>query len=89
MCIIFKPEGVDVGADRSSSDGKEGAQLAALHGVLALLVDARESRIAEDKNAVKTEVILRRVGLPVDDIADVMGKNPDDVRKAITRAKAA
>jgi DNA-directed RNA polymerase specialized sigma24 family protein len=58
-------------------------------GVLALLVDAREQRIANDRDAVKTEIVLSRVGMSAEDIAIVMGKKRDAVRMAISRAKAA
>jgi hypothetical protein len=75
--------------DRNSSESRAAAQQAALHAVLALLIDARESRIAKDKDAIKTEALLRRAGMTVDDIADVVGKNPDAVRKTISRGKAA
>jgi DNA-directed RNA polymerase specialized sigma24 family protein len=65
-----------------------GAQ-AVLMGVLALLVDAREQRIENERDAVKTELVLARVGMSADDIAAAMGKNTGAVRKAISRAKAA
>jgi DNA-directed RNA polymerase specialized sigma24 family protein len=75
--------------DRRSTDVGTRAHEAALHGVLALLVEDRESRIANDKNATKTELLLERVGLTVEEIANVMGKNRDAVRKAISRGRAA
>ena len=61
---------------------------AAILGVLALLIDARESRTADDTKAERTEVLLARVGLSVDDIAAATGKNRDAVRMMITRRKA-
>lgn len=62
-------------------------QEAALAGILALLIDAREARIGDDKSAEKIEVLLFRAGLSKDDIAAVTGKQPDAVRKMIERAK--
>jgi hypothetical protein len=65
-----------------------GAEQAALRGVLALLVDERERRIQGEKGTTKTELLLDRAGVPIDQIAAVMGKKPDAVRKAISRGKA-
>ena len=58
---------------------------AAMLGVLALLIDEREQRIGNDKSAERTEVLLARVGLSVDDIAAAMGKKRDAVRMIIAR----
>lgn len=58
---------------------------AATLGVLALLIDEREQRIGNDKNAERTEVLLARVGFSVDDIAAAMGKKRDAVRMMIAR----
>jgi DNA-directed RNA polymerase specialized sigma24 family protein len=58
---------------------------AAMLGVLALLIDEREQRIGNDKSAERTEVLLARVGLSVDDIAAAVGKKRDAVRMMITR----
>jgi len=57
-------------------------------GVLALLVDERERRTKDDKSAAKTEVLLAKAGLAVEDIVAVTGKNAGAVRKAIQRARA-
>lgn len=61
---------------------------AAAAGVLALLVDAREARTKDDREAPKTEVLLSNAGLSIDDIAAVMGKKYDAVRVSLTRSKA-
>jgi DNA-directed RNA polymerase specialized sigma24 family protein len=58
---------------------------AAMLGVLALLIDEREQRMGNDKSAERTEVLLARVGLSVDDIAAAMGKKRDAVRMMIAR----
>jgi hypothetical protein len=58
---------------------------AAMLGVLALLIDEREQRIGNDKSAERTEVVLGRVGVSVDDIAAAMGKKRDAVRMMIAR----
>lgn len=60
---------------------------AAVAGVLALLVDAREARVKEDKTAAKTEVLLSNAGLSITDIAALMGKNYDAVKVTLQRAK--
>jgi len=57
-----------------------------LAAVIALLVDERQSRIGDGE--LKTEILLHRAGLPYQLIASVMGKQPDAVRKAISRAGA-
>lgn len=61
---------------------------AAAAGILALLVDARETRIKDDKLATKTEVLLDNAGLSLDDIAAVMGKTYDAIRVSIQRSRA-
>jgi hypothetical protein len=60
---------------------------AALAGILAALIDAREARIGNETNPEKSEVLLARAGLSKEDIAIVTGKQPDAVRKVIERAK--
>lgn len=59
---------------------------AAVAGVLALLVEARELRVKDDKSAVKTEVMLSNAGLSIDDISAVTGKTYDAVRVSLNRA---
>jgi DNA-directed RNA polymerase specialized sigma24 family protein len=60
----------------------------ALAGILALLVDEREARVAEEKNAEKTEVLLAKAGLAAPEIAPLVGKNADAVRKTIQRGRS-
>ena len=57
-------------------------------GILALLVDAREARIKDDKQATKTEVLLDSAGLSLDDISAVLGKKSDTIRVSLSRSKA-
>lgn len=61
---------------------------AAVAGVLALLIDARECRVKEDKEAVKTEVLLSNAGLSIADIATLMGKKYDAVKMSLQRSRA-
>ena len=56
-------------------------------GILALMIDARESRTKDERDATKTEVILASAGLSIDAIVALTGKKPDAVRKTIQRAK--
>lgn len=56
----------------------------ALLGILALLAAERDP-----KAQPPTEVLLARVGLAYEDIAPVVGKTPEAVRKAASRAGAA
>jgi DNA-directed RNA polymerase specialized sigma24 family protein len=59
----------------------------AMAGILALLIEEREERLAGDREATKIEVLLARIGFSNEDIATVTGKKPDAVRKVIERAK--
>ena len=72
---------------RKSPEKHQVAPEAALAGILALLVNEREDRTKENKEAPKTEIILANAGLSLEDIAAVTGKNYNTVRMAITRAK--
>lgn len=58
-------------------------------GILALLIDEREDRTRDDKDAAKTEVLLARAGVSIEEIATVTGKRYDAVRMTITRDKKA
>lgn len=69
-----------------SNDKHQISPDAAVAGVLALLVEARELRIKDDKSAVKTEVLLSNAGLSIEDIAAVTGKKYDAVRVSLSRA---
>jgi len=88
MSLIYLTSEAKLAIGRSSGDGQPHTHHGILLGVLALLVDARESRIQGDKDATKTEVVLARAGVSVEDIAAVMGKNRDAVRMAVNRGKA-
>ncbi|MEX2645050.1 MAG: hypothetical protein WD249_02185 [Gaiellaceae bacterium] len=61
---------------------------AAMAGILALLVDERETRIKSDKDAPKTEVLLANAGLSIEDIAAVMGKKYDAIRVSLSRSRS-
>jgi hypothetical protein len=60
---------------------------AAAAGILALLIDAREARVKDDKDAAKTEVLLDNAGLSLDDIAAVMGRKYDAIRVSLQRSR--
>jgi DNA-directed RNA polymerase specialized sigma24 family protein len=78
-------EDVEMGVARKSQERHQIAPEAALAGVLALLVEARELRIQGNKDAVKTEVLLSSAGLSNEDIGAVMGKKAGTVRVALHR----
>jgi DNA-directed RNA polymerase specialized sigma24 family protein len=61
---------------------------AALAGILALLADEREARIEGDKAGTKTEILLAGAGLAAPEIAALMGKKPDAVRKTLQRGRS-
>lgn len=65
MWISYLEMEVKVGVGESSGNGQAGTQQAVLVGVLALLVNARESRIEGDADATKTEIVLARAGMSV------------------------
>lgn len=58
-----------------------------LVALVALLVDEREARVEGERSAAKTEVILSAAGLEVREIAALLDKKPDAVRKTLQRAK--
>ena len=74
--------------DRKSKEKHQLTTGAAAAGILALLVDAREARLKDDKQATKTEVLLDNAGLSLDDIAAVMGKKYDAIRVSIQRSRS-
>jgi len=62
----------------------------ALAGILALLVAEREERlngVDEARKALKTELLLVGAGLGAPEIARLMGKNLEAVRKTIQRGR--
>lgn len=61
---------------------------AALAGILALLADEREARIEGNKEATKTEILLAGAGLAASEIAALMRKKPDAVRKTLQRGRS-
>jgi hypothetical protein len=75
-------------ADRKSKERHLLTTGAAATGIRALLVDAREERVKDDKQAVKTDVLLDNAGHSLDDIAAVMGKKYDAIRVSIQRSRS-
>lgn len=67
-------------ADPSRQDGSDPALL----GILALLAAGRD-----EEDGTPTEVMLARVGLPRAEIAKVVAKSSEAVRKVIERDAAA
>jgi DNA-directed RNA polymerase specialized sigma24 family protein len=59
----------------------------ALVGILAILVDEREARIADGYEATKTEALLSKAGLSYDEIAALLNKKKDAVRMTVTRSQ--
>lgn len=74
--------------DRKSQDRIRITTGAAAAGILALLVDAREAKVKDDKEAEKTEVLLAQAGLSIDEIASLMGKKYDAIRVSLNRSKS-
>lgn len=59
----------------------------ALGGILAMLVAARDDPHADPADKRKTEVILADAGLTATEIAALVGKKVDAVRKTLQRAR--
>jgi hypothetical protein len=74
-------------ATRTSKEKHQPTTGAAVAGILALLVDARETSVKDDKDATKTEVLLDNAGLSLEDIAAVMGKKYDAIRVSLQRSR--
>lgn len=74
--------------DRKAKERHHITSGAAAAGILALLVDAREARTKDDREAVKTEVLLDNAGLSIEDIAAVMGKKYDAIRVSLNRSRS-
>lgn len=72
---------------RRSKERPQVSSAAALAGILTLLVEERETRVRDDKEAPKTEVLLDWAGLSLDDIAAVTGRNYNAVRMALSRSR--
>jgi hypothetical protein len=72
---------------RKAQDRHQLTTGAAAAGILALLVDAREARVKEDKDATKTEVLLDSAGLSLDEIAAVTNKKYDAIRVSLQRSR--
>jgi DNA-directed RNA polymerase specialized sigma24 family protein len=68
-----------------ADDGAEISDL--LRAVVALLSDDRERQIAKEPGPEKTELILSACGLTAQQIARLLGKQPDAVRKTLSRAR--
>jgi DNA-directed RNA polymerase specialized sigma24 family protein len=60
-----------------------------MRAVLALLADERESRIANDKDARKTEMLLADAGFSIGEIATLLGKKYDTVKATLRRGRPA
>jgi len=60
-----------------------------MRSVLALLADERESRIANDKDARKTEMLLADAGFSIGEIATLLGKKYDTVKATLRRGRPA
>lgn len=72
---------------RNGTERQPLAMEAAMTGILALMVDARERETRDEKSAVKSEVLLSNAGMSIEDIAVVSGKKYDAVRMAIQRGR--
>jgi DNA-directed RNA polymerase specialized sigma24 family protein len=58
-----------------------------MRAVLALLADEREARIANDKDARKTEVLFANAGLSITETATLLGKKYETVKKTLQAAR--
>ena len=81
-------EDTDMAVAKKSQEKHQIAPEVMLAGLLALLVDERESRTKDDREAVKTEVLLSNAGLSITDIAVLTGKKYDTVKISLQRSRA-
>jgi DNA-directed RNA polymerase specialized sigma24 family protein len=89
MVLSLIKQGVTGLTPRNTTQRDSGVSSeAATVGILALLVDEREERIAGNKDAGKTEIVLAKAGLAAPEIASLMGKKPDAVRKTLQRGRS-
>lgn len=58
-----------------------------MRAIVTLLADEREARIANEKDARKTEVLLSEAGMSIGEIATLLGKKYDTVKTTLLRAK--
>lgn len=58
-----------------------------LKGILAVLIVEREERGVDPNDRRKTEVVLGAAGIPPTEIARLLNKNVDAVRKTLQRAR--
>ncbi len=75
-----------------TEDNKSGSALstdALLLAMLTLMIDERERVAGGNPGQVKTELLLASAGLPYQQIAAMMNKNPDAVRMMLTRMRKA
>ena len=70
---------------KDSAEGLTAEQL--LNGILAMLIAEREERGVDPNDRRKTEVVLGSAGLPPAEIARLLNKNVDAVRKTLQRAR--
>jgi DNA-directed RNA polymerase specialized sigma24 family protein len=50
------------------------------------LVAIQIQAMSKNEDPVKPEILMARAGLPAKEIAELLGKNPDAVKKTIQRA---
>lgn len=50
------------------------------------LIGIQIQAMSKNEDPVKPEILMARAGLPAKEIADLLGKSPDAVKKTIQRA---
>ena len=70
-----------------TADEQEADVRGLLLAIATLLADQREAGLGGRPNAARTEVLLADVGLPNGLIAAILGKQPDAIRMAVSRAR--
>ena len=61
--------------------------LKAIDSKLSALLVLTVLSLSEEARKAKVEILLKKVGMEVADIAKILGKNEDAIRKSIQRAK--
>jgi DNA-directed RNA polymerase specialized sigma24 family protein len=71
-----------------TTEKRERGEASVMRGVLVLLADEREARIANDKDARSTETLLEGAGFSTTEIAELLGKNYRTVQSTLRRDRA-
>jgi DNA-directed RNA polymerase specialized sigma24 family protein len=85
---VIRDQTSEVRLARHRTEQDETGEAGSMRAILALLADEREARIANDKGARRTEVLLADAGFSTGDIASLLGKSYEAVKSTLRRERA-